>query len=446
MILGNLRAGVRSFRDVNAFCLRVLRPQSVPLVLVSTCGFAGGLVYLGVDIRSGAWIAVAVGAFGALDTIFSLAQRFSSPRKRVCPDERTSALLSKLTVRDDHAADGYGVTFVPGFTDEAVVRSSAIDARLREPGTDFPLEVNEELRGQLDTKLQSHAQPFEDVIRLHYRRSRRSDPPKHFFNDAKVCLGGDLLRHTDTVEIYQGSYFHSFVTNELVTRSLWDEGVARPQPLYRGSEQFPAIVQRDGTVTLKRLPDAHMGNHIGISTVVHTSDKQLLLWRQAPAAQQNEGQLVPTGSGSSDWGDWLAQPAGASLKGLVTYAMAREFREESLNKLQPRAGAEAPTIETRVLGHFLWMRRGGKPEFVGLSRITWPSARSHPDAAEVEQPANLEPYPANTVSVMQRSIERILTGSGPYTAAVPLWVALTCLQEALTADPEGWAAFLEIDV
>ena len=144
MGLGEIGSRVRSLYDVNAFCLRVLRPQNGPLVGVSAVGVVGGLIYLGVDIRSGAWIAVVVGAFGAVDTVFSLAQRFMSPRKKLEPDDRTDSLLSQLTVRDDYADSGYAVTFLPGESVQAVVRSPNVDASLRDPRTDFPLRVNEE--------------------------------------------------------------------------------------------------------------------------------------------------------------------------------------------------------------------------------------------------------------------------------------------------------------
>lgn len=92
-----------------------------------------------------------------------------------------------------------------------------------------------------------------------------------------------------------------------------------------------------------------MGNHIGISTLTHTNDGQLVLWRQSGAAQQSRDLLAPTGSGSCDWSDWTDLSNDRLLKDLISRAMKREFREES----HPlKSVLKDVAMRTAILGFF----------------------------------------------------------------------------------------------
>ncbi|WP_146164849.1 hypothetical protein [Desulfonatronum sp. SC1] len=172
-----------------------------------------------------------------------------------------------------------------------------------------------------------------------------------------------------------------------------------------------------------------MGNHIGISTVVLTSDGQLVLWRQSGGAQQSRDLLAPTGSGSCDWQDWSRLSRSASLKTLISSAMEREFREES----HPlKSALRGIAIRTEILGHFRWVRRGGKPEFVGVSKIEAPFSRLQANTDEVDAPEFVQlAYPACNVEQLLSSIAKLLCNK---QLSVPLWVNLICLQEALQSN------------
>jgi hypothetical protein len=92
-----------------------------------------------------------------------------------------------------------------------------------------------------------------------------------------------------------------------------------------------------------------MGNHIGMSTVAHTNDGQMVLRRQSGAAQQSRDLLAPTGSGSCDWSDWTDLSDGKLLKYLISRAMEREFREES----HPlKSVLKDVAMRTAILGFF----------------------------------------------------------------------------------------------
>lgn len=425
---------LRSWWDVNVFILCTLSPPSVLLVALSLIVFLGGLgLWIG-DVVSGAWIAVIVGFLGlAKDTLSVFARWITSPAASLKDDDRAFELFSRLELSNDYLAEGYSIVTVPGRSNEYVVRSPQVDAFLR--ANDFTLHEHQKLLKPIEEKLRSNSRVLEDALRCQYRQSWRADPPRRFINETKTCIAGDLLQR-GPIAIYRGTYFHSFLTNELVTRILESRGT-HPQILYRGSEHFPAFSRNDGRSLLKRVDQSFMANHVGISTVVYTSDGQLVLWRQSGGAQQSRDLLAPTGSGSCDWDDWSRPSRSDSLKALVSKAMEREFREES----HPLESAlRGIAIRTEILGYFRWVRRGGKPEFVGISRIEAPFSRLKPNIVEVDAPDFVRlVYPASNSTQLRASITELLASE---RLSVPLWVNLLCLNEALKTEPERYANFL----
>jgi len=63
--------------------------------------------------------------------------------------------------------------------------------------------------------------------------------------------------------------------------------------------------------------------------------------------------------------DYIDARPGASLQRLLADAMERELREECGLEI----GATDPVVQTRVLGFARLVRRGGKPEFFGVSLL-----------------------------------------------------------------------------
>ena len=230
---------LQSWWDVNSFTICTLRPPSITLVGVSAAVLiAGGVLWIG-DLISGAWVAVIVGLLGLGKDAFSLTIRwFTSPHASLKADDRYPQLLLSLRLTPDYEDQGYQIVAVPYRLNEYVVRSSAVDSFLR--CHDVTLQENQELLNPITEKLRRNSEILEDTLRCQYRQSWRADPPRRFVNEAKACLGQDLFPSQEAIWIYQGSYFHSFLTNELVTRIL-ESGGSRPMILYRGSEHFPRI-------------------------------------------------------------------------------------------------------------------------------------------------------------------------------------------------------------
>ena len=428
---------LHSWWDVNAFIVSTLSPPSILRVSVWCIVFFGGLLLWIGDLVSGAWIAVVVGFLGLAKDVLSVITRWvTSPRMSLKKDEGSLTLFSRMELSQDYVDAKYEIYQVSGHSDEYVVRSPRVDASLRT--NDFKVEQHQELLKPINEGLRKISPVLEDALRCQYRRSWRADPPQQFVNEGKICVGSDLFAPPGPIKIYRGSYFHSFLTNDLVTSILESYGT-RPQILYRGSERFPAFPQNDGVYKLKRIPESLMGNHVGISTVVHTSDDQIVLWRQSNRAQQSGDYIAPTGSGSCDWEDFGRASRTSSLKTLVSIAMEREFREES----HPLESAlRGIAIKTSILGYFRWVRRGGKPEFVGISKIEAPVSKLDANISEVDAPEHLQlVYPAGTVAQLQSSIAALLASE---RLSVPLWVNLTCLKEALNNETEQWTEFLTI--
>jgi hypothetical protein len=377
---------------------------------------------------SGAWAAVLIGFAGLSKDLLSIFLRWiTSPDMNLKPDENAAFIISNLALTQDYINHGYRIDIVPSRTNEFAVRSPTIDAFLRT--NDFTLVEDCQVSKSLNKSLQESAKILEDALRCKYRKSWRADPPLRFINEEKTCLASDLF-HKRNISIYRGTYFHSFLTNELTTSLLESRG-HHPQITYRGSVHFPAFHENNGQWHLKRICESHMSNHIGVSTIVITNDGYLVLWRQSGGSQQSSDLLAPTGSGSCDWSDWSTLSNRSSLKALLSRAMEREFREES-NPLESVLHNVA--IRTEIIGYFRWARRAGKPEFVGISKIDAPLSALKPNTLEVDAPKHFSLYfPASNEEQLQTTIHALFDKK---QLSVPLWVNLTCLQDVLQNEPE----------
>jgi hypothetical protein len=423
---------MQSWWDLNVFTLRTLRPPRKSVVIASTILMMVGIALWVSDLLAGAWVAVIVGFLGIGKDVAAITIRwFTSPQGRLVKDISADELLSNVRLTADYKTQGYEIAKVPNYSDEYVVRSQDVDSFVR--NNDVALRVNQELIEPVNEALRARAAVMEDALRFQYRESWGAYPARRFVNEVKTCLGQDVVANQAFIDIYRGSYFHSFLTNELVTRNVESIG-SGPVHGYHGTKSFPVYPQ---SRELKRIRESKMGNHIGISTIIHTGDGQLVLWRQSAAAQQSREHLAPTGSGSCDWSDWEDLTGERLLKDLIARAMERELCEES----HPlKSALSNVAMKTAILGHYRWVRRGGKPEFVGLTKALIDSSMLKPNVQEVDAPEFIRlVYPASTLDELRKSISELLLHKA---LSVPLWVNLMCLDEALRADTSKWAKYL----
>lgn len=393
---------LRSWLEVNLFIRRVLRPFR-PLAWCLTVLLLCVAAWLAtVDYTAGAWLSFVAGVVGLARELFPVAADFfRSPRSQLRDDTATLERLPGLRPSARATRRGFRIVSPPG-TGQLALQSDAMDRWLR-CGGDIPVRVEHGLRDDLERFLRRNGGALEDVLRCRYRRSRQSDPPRTFVDESKFCLGDDPVPGMAELEVFRSGYFHSVLTNEMAARILESRG-SNPAPLFAGAQMYP--------FTDERIPDikgSNMANHVGISTLAVTRDGQLLVWNQDGRAQHSRNQLAPTGSGSCDWKDFEATRGageGNTLMQVVLRAMERELREES-----SLHGVADARITSRVLGYFRWMNRGGKPEFVGISRVDAPARTLQPNAAEVNAPSGRGydlAYPAGDAGELARSLRRIL--------------------------------------
>ncbi len=427
-----------NFFSVWSFVTRVLFSRGekifVALELILT---AIAIVLFGLDVFAGALASASLGAIGFVVVVWSVLKSYQRARGATIKiDGATKELIGQLHLSKAYLESGYEILSHPSDRSKKVARSRKVDEYLR--ANDVAMTENPRYSQLLDDKFATNPKMYELALLCQHRESCRSHPPRSFFNEQKTCLATDMLVGTDSVEVFRGSYFRSFLTNEMSVREIESVG-SSPARIFGGRDLYPCSLGPDNDYVLKPIEDSRMGNHIGISTLGYTKDGKIVIWQQSNRAQQNPGNLVPVGSGSCDWQDWERVGRPANLKSLVSGAMQRELKEESLGDLEKFSKV---TLDTRLLGFFRWLNRGGKPEFVGLTKIDVKANRLAANGVEVGKPDYaITEYPASTLEELKGTIEELLNKEH---ISVPLWMSLFCLREAIDAGDADIIAFLGI--
>jgi hypothetical protein len=121
-----------------------------------------------------------------------------------------------------------------------------------------------------------------------------------------------------------------------------------------------------------RLPDleqSRLANPVGVSTLAFDSRNDLILIQQSEFAQSSKNLWSPSGSGSPEPVD--LQTAGTAEAGrpdlvdVIRRGMNRELVEES------HISVDA-IHDSRVIGYFRWLNKGGKPEYTGVTLLNRP--------------------------------------------------------------------------
>ena len=413
----------KSRRDVAWFILWHLRPM-LDLVLL-TIAVVGLLLVIHSLIVSWGWWSWLSASLTLVAMVVEFVRMFDAwPRITVRKNEKVLTTIGN--VQD--------ATELP-YQNAYVFRSDDLDTRLRK-GHDFTLSENQSQYNKLLDKLLQRKDIIEKALKYQLRKSISESPPQGFWNERKLCLASDLDTISDNIKYYVSSYYVSFLTNELSMMTI-ETRETRPQVLFGGGlEEFPATEQL-GTYILKSIAMSRMGNHIGISTIAHTADNYLVLWRQTKKALFSQDLIAPTGSGSCDDKDLTEN----SLLKTLEEAMKREYSEESSErgKLEMKVKLHAEVKRTAVLGYFRSLIRGGKPEFVGTAKLESSFDELEPNIAEVDLPEHLlPPLLAQNNQEKLTQLDKTLKRTD---LSVPLWVNIICLKTALMEDPTRWNNF-----
>lgn len=248
------------------------------------------------------------------------------------------------------------------------------------------------------------------------------------FNEIKVRLSTeitpDILKGAATIQLRKTNYFMGLVTNELTGDRIveFDADTKTDFPGYALRSLFV-----DDSGVLMPLDQSLLSNHIGVTSLLITSDDKVVLQKQG-LSQSIDGLHFNLGSsGSADWADIrrAARAGDASFQGMIRYAMEREAREE--------VGISPRGARTELTGYCRFLHRGAKPEFFGVTWTPTPYAdlrialreKAFVDSME---PVSFEPTSAGLCKVVGQLLKRYATGGASVSMIAGLRFAETYLQ------------------
>jgi hypothetical protein len=219
-----------------------------------------------------------------------------------------------------------------------------------EPDTIYHEGLNASLSDGVPLPFVMSVRPFEpdDGWMMDRRVGQLQADGRKIFDASRIRMASDPSSG-HPVALEPTSYFKGLVTNEFCLREYQAcDGVS-----VDGTERaFPMS-------TIPRLARSRMSNHIGAASLAFDDDGCLCLCRTGSAAAVSAGRITSSAGGSID----IADIAGASsLTQAVADAISRELVEET--------GLPSGTsVETRIIAFVRHLERGGKPEFIGVSRV-----------------------------------------------------------------------------
>lgn len=376
------------------------------------------------DATGRAWVTLILGTASLVQDTRSLFIWITSSPTEEEQDPYFETKIGTLVPTRAQSERGYRIEQIPRLGVEgSFFRSAPVDRLLRD-GRDITIEIIENGVKPVDDYIRSHSRIMDLILRMKYQTARG----KIFHDDSKVGLATDDF-DTGSVKIYRTSYFRSVLTNDLTSKRILPR-LSRPDSIYTGGR-----VYQGSPPTVPDLLDSQLSNHIGISTLVFTRDRKIVIWRQTDRAIRSAGLLVPTGSGSSDWGD--VKHARFRFGEFLRQSSERELREESSMK----EALKERRLETRITGYARVLSRGGKPDFYAVTKVAADSDELTPDGIEVNSPRWLVSYPARTLRETHKSLAQIMD-SHPLSGA--LWLCAKNWTECIEEDEPGWCSFLQI--
>ena len=235
-----------------------------------------------------------------------------------------------------------------------VLRNEKIDAVLR---SEQPIVPKMGKKKRLDTL--TYIKQYKDTLLkfLNHKWYEVNFKGGDFTNDDKICLASELFKENEGEyrwTLCKGHYYCGYLTNFIFGKYIAGEHYALYPPMNATN------------ATIKTLSDSDFSDHIGVSTLLYSSDGYVVVFRQAGYSGYSAGKLVPSGSGSMDYGDYHDA---TDIRDVIIKAAERELLEEtSLEKVVGRHEWKG-VISTKVLSFYRDMERGGKPEFCCFSRI-----------------------------------------------------------------------------
>lgn len=373
-------------------------------VWLAVCGLCGGVALRLIDGDSRlAWLAGLVGVISVYAAFRRMQHLNMATRQRVANVRSSPYLImgggrvefADIGISESEEAGGFAVGTFPPYVSEFFARSPRLDNRLLlNPEIEFSETASE--RGAFFASEDEADDKRLAQLKYLVTRGTMKSP---LLNDDKFGLRMSLTQEPLTGSVYKTGYYDALVTNEAFRdevysedRLLRDGGDTRVE--LRLHDYFP-ITKYRGRYYLDPLPTPEIANHVGVTTLALTSDRRLLFFRQSYNQAIGNLKIVASGSGSVNYADLRESHCGTNLVTALRFAMAREMAEEAVERT---AGGIKTIIWSRrsfqervreamegtiVTGFFRWVNRCGKPEFVGVTRLSAPFSQFGPDGGEV---------------------------------------------------------------
>lgn len=196
-----------------------------------------------------------------------------------------------------------------------------------------------------------------------------------FTNYPKLCVSSDLTKENTAengkIICHRGGYYDTYLSNIISSKRLIKDNNEELADGSMFSSYYRSyFVNEEGKnewkFITKDIADSVNNNEIGISTLGFSYDKKFIIWKQKEKPQVSHNKLVPTGSGCCDYSDLKNN----SLNDTIKSAMERELLEEGLKGDEIATERDEYIKDTVILGYYRWIKRGGKSEFVGLTKLT----------------------------------------------------------------------------
>lgn len=244
--------------------------------------------------------------------------------------------LSALTLEPRLASAGWQMAFLGDGDDE--------------PDTVFHPGLNAALSAgsQIQFTISEDSYQPDDPWMVEKRVAEMTASGKVVFDSPKIRLCADPVPGA-AVGLEKTTYFNGLTTNEFCLKTY------KPcdNLLIDGTERaFPMSM-------VPKLSRSRMSNHIGAASIAFDDEGVICLCVTGGAAAVSAGKISASAAGSIDEDDIVGA---TSLTGAIADTISRELAEET--GLDPRT-----SVRTRVIAFARDLTRGGKPEFLAVSRV-----------------------------------------------------------------------------
>ncbi len=337
-------------------------------------------------------------------------------------------ILQTINPSNEEKIAGYRSFFMPEKNDCFFISEKA-NKNIMNNSHKIKLVINQKHRYEIIKKLQSESENYRDILLCKYYQSRQQG--RMFFDEKKISLLTTITNETSSIEIFESSYFLSFITNDLsVVNVEKRNNNLEPTLLWSAANSFPCY-DFDKNPKMKTFKGSLMSNHIGGNTLAITRSGRLILWRQGCSAQRSTGLLAPTGSGSLDLQD--LDHKHLNLENLVVTGMERELLEEchkSGNFIN-----WGLIDKTKLIGFYRWIGKAGLPGFLGVTKLVVDVEDISPNISEVDNPKYIQTnYPAEDITSLKDTIKLLM--KRPRMLSVPLHANLYCLSRVIQKNPQ----------